>query len=290
MKRRNFALLAGVASLPSPALRDRLGIMCPVTAEESSTRKTLAAAAEAGYRRVQVRFPWSKVDDAYLRAFPGWLKAEGLTLEVLSAYVNCASPATVLMDCRAEDLPRAIDYAAQQGCRRLIAWTGGYGAGLMKSDPRNFERAAEDAIVRFLEKHTPALEKNRLSLALETYITLACPDAPSLRRLLDRLPASVGAVMDPPNLMPVERYAERDQVLREMFQTLRGRIGVVHLKDVRLKPDQSGYDLPGPLDGELNYGLYLEQVKALAADIPVIAEHLQPAQFRAARVRLLERL
>ena len=191
------------------------------------------------------------------------------------------------MSTRRGDFIRALDYAEKVGARRLVAWTGSYVADLMKADDRNFTAGARDAIVRFLEPHLPKLASARLTLALETYITLTCPDAPSLRELLDRLPPSVTAVLDPPNLTPVSRYAERDSVLREMVSTLQGRIGVVHMKDFRLRGDGIGYDLPGPMMGVMNYTLFAKLLRPLPADIPLIAEHLEPAQFGYARRNLL---
>jgi len=65
-------------------------------------------ARQAGFHRVQVQFPWNRADEAFLRALPGWLAAEGLRADVLGAYVNCAVPENVLMDARAADLDRAI--------------------------------------------------------------------------------------------------------------------------------------------------------------------------------------
>jgi sugar phosphate isomerase/epimerase len=176
--------------------------------------------------------------------------------------------------------------AGEVGARRLVAWTGGYSANLMQADERNFSPGAADAIVRFLEPHLARLAAAGLTVALESYITLVCPDAPSLRRLLDRLPPAVGAVLDPPNLTPVARYAERDAVLREMVHTLAGRIAVVHMKDFRLAAN-GRYDLPGPLQGEMNYRLFLELIGTLPADVPMVAEHLKPEQFSTARRQLL---
>jgi len=142
--------------------------------------------------------------------------------------------------------------------------------------------------VRFLEPFLPKLEQANLTLALETYITLVCPDAPSLRRLLDRLPKCIGAVLDPPNLTPVSQYRERDQALHEMARLLRNRVAVVHLKDFRLASDGATYQLPGPLDGEMNYPLYAKEILALPGAPPIIAEHLSPAQFSDARKRLAQ--
>lgn len=267
---------------------ERLGIACQLANTESRTRETLATARAAGFRSVQVQFSWDHATAEFLKALPGWLRAEGLRADVLGAYVNCASPETVIMGCRHEDFARALDYAATLDCRRVVAWTGGFGTNLMKADSRNFTQESEDRILRFLEPFLPKLEQTGLTLALETYITLVCPDAPSLARLLSRLPKSVGAVLDPPNLTPVARYQQRDQALHEMVRLLRSRVAVVHLKDFRLAPDGASYQLPGPLDGEMNYPLYVKEILALPGAPPIIAEHLPPAKFENARKRLVQ--
>lgn len=287
LTRRGFLATAGAAlAAPATPLASRLGIMCQLSAEEQASRKTLAAAREAGFRTIQVNFPWDRVEAAYLKGLPSWVRGEELRCEVLSVYVNCLHPESILMNTRRRDFTPALEYAAELGAHRLVAWTGSHSPDLMRRDDRNFTTDSEDAIVQFLTPNLRTLEKLGLQLALETYITLACPDAPSLRRLLDRLPPSVGAVLDPPNLTPPGRYKDRDNVLREMVRTLRGRITVVHMKDFQLAADGS-YKLPGPLAGEMNYPLFLREIASLPADVPAIAEHLEPAQFVEARRKLL---
>ena len=255
--------------------------------QESTARRVLEAAREAGFRRVMVNFPWDAVNGEFLRSLPGWLRANELRCEALGAYVNCVSPTTVLMNTRGEDFVRALSYAGELGCRRLVAWTGSHVSELMKADARNFSAESENALVRFVEPHCARLSEGRLTLCLESYITLTCPDAAALRRVLNRLPESVAAVLDPPNLTPVARYAQRDDVLREMVRTLAGRIGMVHLKDFRLAAGGQGYELPGPLLGEMNYPLFVELVRGLPEDTPVVAEHIGPAEFGATRRKLL---
>ncbi|MCC6862394.1 MAG: sugar phosphate isomerase/epimerase [Bryobacterales bacterium] len=285
--RRTAAAPLG-AAFGSPGAGDRLGIFCHLGEGENQARRVLAAARAAGFRRTQIFIPWDRAGEGYLKALPGWLREAGIQAEVLSAYVNCCSPETVLMNCRRTDFEKALEYAGQVGSRCLAAWTGGYGSGLMTADPRNFTPQAGDAIVRFLEPYCRKLESAGLQLALESYITLACPDAPSLRSVLNRLPSCIGAVLDPPNLTPPARYAARDQVLEEMMRVLRGRIALVHLKDFRLAADNRGYELPGPLEGEMNYRLYAKHVLSLPASIPLVAEHIPPEGFAAARRLLRE--
>jgi len=286
--RRELLSLAAAGAAPARQWDDdRLGIFCHLGTDEASARKTLAAARAAGFRRAQISFPWPRVNGAYLKSLPAWLESEGIRAEVLSAYVNCCHPEAVLMDCRREDFARAFELAPTLGCRHLAAWTRSYITELMKPDPRNFAPAASDAISKFLEGYTQRLEKAGLTLALETYITLACPDAPSLRRVLDRLPRCIGAVLDPPNLTPPKRYAQREQVLREMVSTLKDRVALVHLKDFRLAPDGESYSLPGPLQGELNYPLYAREILSLPGSPPIVAEHLSIEEYAEARRKLL---
>jgi sugar phosphate isomerase/epimerase len=265
---------------------DRLGINLHLETQERAARDVLARARQAGFRRAQVYFDWVKADASFLRALPGWIQAEDLRTDVLGAYVNCAAPDTLIMETRAQDLDRAIELAPSLGVKRLTAWTGGYGSGLFVADERNFTPAAADAIIRTLETRYQRLEERGLQLALESYVTLACPDAPSLRRLLDRTPPCVQAVFDPPNLTPIRRYRERDTVLREMAKILQGRVGVVHCKDFRLAEDGRSYQLPGPLDGVMNYPLFLDCIKPFPSDVPLVAEHIAPEQYASYYARL----
>lgn len=294
MTRRGFSQLMLAAGVAVPAAfahpegwDERLGVMCQLGSQESEAPHVLEAARQAGFRRVMVNFAWDRVNAGFLRSLPAWLHANELRCDALGAYVNCVSPGTVLMSTRAEDFVRALSYAGELGCRRLVAWTGSRIADLMQADPRNFNQESEDALVRFLEPQSARLSAAGLTLCLESYITLTCPDAVSLRRVLNRLPEFVTAVLDPPNLTPVARFPRRDEVLREMVRTLSGRIGIVHMKDFRLAAGAQGYELPGPLMGEMNYPLFAKLVRELPADIPVVAEHIAPSEFGTTRRKLI---
>lgn len=116
----------------------------------------------------------------------------------------------------------------------------------------------------------------------------SCPDARSLRRVLNRLPKFAGAVLDAPNLTPVPRYAGRDGVLGEMFHSLHGRVTVVHMKDFRLAPGGNSYQLPGPMLGEMNYSLFAEKILRLPANTPLIAKHVSPPEFANTHRNLVE--
>jgi len=276
----------GLLALQKHDASDRLGLNCLLDSNETSARRTLHAARQAGFRRIQVYFDWVHADEAYLHGLPRWVNEEDLQVDVLGAYVNCVAPSILIMGTRAQDLDRAIELAPELGAKRLTAWTGGYGPALMTADARNFTPTASDAILRTLEPRFKRLEEQKLRLALESYITLACPDASSLRRLLDRTPHFINAVFDPPNLTPIALYGHRDEVLREMLKTLKDRVGVVHWKDFRLARDGQSYDLPGPLGGVMNYSLFLKCVKQLPSDTPIMAEHISPAQYSEFRSKL----
>ena len=288
--RRDFLKSSAAMMLPN-AHRGwddaRLGIMCQVGTDEKPARTVLAAAAAAGFHRVQINFPWARAGRAYLSSLPSWLKEEGLKVDALGAYVNCCHPETDMNQCGPAEFARAIEYAPTVGCRQLVAWTGGYSSALHEPEPRNQTPAAADAVQRFLERYVPRLQDARLNLALEQYVNLVCPDANSLAALLRRLPTCVSAVLDPPNLTPLSLYSRRDQVLQQMTATLRDRIGVVHLKDFRLAAGARRYDLPGPMGGEMNYPLFAKLILDLPGTPRLIVEHIKPEQFAETRRKLL---
>lgn len=85
---------------------------------EAGARKVIEAAAQAGFKRVQVNFAWDCVDAGSLKGVPRWLSAAGLKCETLGAYVNSLAPAVNLMRTREEDfIVRFIE-------RHLRAWKG----------------------------------------------------------------------------------------------------------------------------------------------------------------------
>ena len=286
LTRRSWLGVTGTALLARGDTADRLGLNCLVKTEEGEARRTLQATRSAGFKRIQLYFDWVTASRVFLRGLPSWVRAADLNVAALGAYVNCVAPEFLIMGTRARDLDQAIDMAREFSATRLVAWTGGYGPQLFTSDSRNWQPGAADALLRTLAPRYKRLEDQRLTLALESYITLTCPDAPSLRRLLDRTPSCINAVFDPPNLTPIALYSARDQVLREMLATLKDRVGIVHWKDFRLARSGRSYDLPGPMGGVMNVPLFLECVKKLPADIPVFAEHIQPADYAAYRAKL----
>ncbi len=70
-------------------------------------------------------------------------------------------------------------------------------------------------------------------------------------------------------------------------RTLLDRVALVHLKDFRLAPSGTEYELPGPLEGQMNYPLFAELILQLPGGTPIIAEHLPPDRFAQARRKLL---
>ena len=287
---RRDMLLGSAAALSLGAEEqggDRLGLNCFLPSEETAARQTLEQARQAGFRRIQLYFSWVDASEPYLRGLPAWVKAADLEVVALGSYVNCVAPEILIMGTRAKDLDRAIEMAPAFGAQRLVSWTGGYGPKLFTADERNWQPAAADAILRTLEPRYQRLEGQRLKLVLESYITLCCPDAPSLRRLLDRTPPFINAVFDPPNLTPIDEYGRRDEVLRAMPAVLKDRVGIVHWKDFRLAKDGRSYDLPGPMGGVMDVPLFLACVKKLPRETPIVAEHIPPDKYAEFHAKLL---
>jgi hypothetical protein len=83
-----------LAAVFAPPAEDRLGVMCQLPPDEAGARKVLGAARDAGFRRVQINFPWTRVAADYLRSLPSWLKDANLAAGVLSAPETSTAPST----------------------------------------------------------------------------------------------------------------------------------------------------------------------------------------------------
>jgi len=74
MTRRSALQCLGAVAAAAPKVTwsDRLGVVCQLAASEKPAREVLGAARQAGFRGIQVFFPWVKIDNAFLKGLPSW--------------------------------------------------------------------------------------------------------------------------------------------------------------------------------------------------------------------------
>jgi sugar phosphate isomerase/epimerase len=61
-----------------------------------------------------------------------------------------------------------------------------------------------------------------------------------------------------------------------LFRELGDRVHVVHFKDMKFNAKTQTVDLPGPGGGEMNYPVFISEIRKLNRPLPCIIEHIKP--------------
>jgi L-ribulose-5-phosphate 3-epimerase len=90
--------------------------------------------------------------------------------------------------------------------------------------------------------------------------------------------SSIGAVIDPCNMITPENYELRDDVLRNAFKLLAERIVSIHVKDI-IRTGDGEITTAAPGEGVLNYPLFLQLADKYKPKIHMTMEGLEEKQM-----------
>jgi sugar phosphate isomerase/epimerase len=120
----------------------------------------------------------------------------------------------------------------------------------------------------------------------------AIPDsADSCLKLIKAVQRDAFAVhLDPCNIINTpEKFRRTTDVLNECFDKLAPWIVSCHAKDIEREAEMVGRFHEVPLSaGKLDYPTYLKRLAALPADVPLMLEHMKPAEYDTSRQYLYD--
>jgi sugar phosphate isomerase/epimerase len=157
-------------------------------------------------------------------------------------------------------------------------------------DPGNLSDRFFDAVVENARKIIDAVRPKSAKFTYEV-MGWALPDSPDaylrLIKAVDR--PAFGVHLDPCNLVnsPAKFYRNTD-LLNECFDKLGPWIVSCHAKDVTWDVEMQVHFREVPLgSGSLDYATYLKRLASLAADVPLMLEHMSgPAEYDQCRHHL----
>lgn len=196
-------------------------------------------------------------------------------------------------DRRKANVAYAIDclaIAEAVGAQCAVSYIGSFAPNTdYAPHPDNMGKKAFDATVETARHIIDAVKPKRAKFALEM-MQYALPD--SIDSYLDLIAAidrpQFAAHIDPVNLiMTPRRYFENAAFLRECFERLGQHIVSCHAKDILLH-HQAALHLDEVMigDGVLDYPTFLKCIEDLPQDVPLMLEHLEPAEYAEARDRV----
>lgn len=237
--------------------------------------------AALGFSSLHAHFP-DGCDARLAHRLRGACATSGLDLAAVSGYANPLRPDTAPMGSTMAQLAELIVLLPTFDARHVVCWSGTFAGGLLDDHPDNHAQAGWDILRAAVDGLLPTLEEADGVLLFEPYFTHVLGTAERVDRFCRELNSPyVGAVLDPPNMLPAAAWPRQAELIREAITTLGHHIGLIHLKDMRLRDGQ--LDLPGPGQGVLDYGAFLSAVRDVGTPAPLIVEHVTLEQAPAAR-------
>ena len=247
----------------------------PLFTQTDSPREWAAAVLAAGYSAAYCPLRPEEIDMA--PAYEQAARAAGIVIAEVGAWSNPLSPdaaeaAAALRKCQA-----ALALADRIGARCCVNIAGSRGLKWDGPDPADLTEETFELVVAVVRAVIDTVQPTRTFYTLET-MPWMLPDSPDaylrLLRAVDR--PAFAAHLDPVNLVcSPQRYFNNRALLQECFAKLGPQIRSCHAKDIRLRDHLTVHlDEVRPGLGWLDYSAYLNGLRGLDIDTPLMLEHL----------------
>lgn len=204
-----------------------------------------------------------------------------LDIAVLGCYLNLANP-------NEEQLAETIH--RYQAHIRFASWLGCGVVGTETGAPNETytftpQCHTEAALETFLENIRPVVayaEKMGVVIGIEPVYRHIVNSPKRARRVLDEIGSpNLQIIFDPVNLLDVDNYEDRDNIIEEAIELLGADVAVVHLKDCMIR-DGKLLSM-GCGQGEMNYKPILKFMKERKPFIHATLEDTRPESNQRAK-------
>jgi len=216
-------------------------------------------------------------NDAYVRSYADAAERADLLVAEVGAWSNPMQPDAEGRREAVAYIQGQLDLADRIGARCCVNISGSRGEQWDGPHPLNLTQETFDLIVETARAIIDAVQPKRSYYTLET-MPWMYPDGPdsylALIAAIDRPRFAVH--LDPANLIcSPQRYYGNGALLRECFEKLGPHIRSCHAKDIILSPRMTTHlDETRPGMGGIDYGVFLEEIEKLDAEMPIMMEHL----------------
>jgi len=248
----------------------------------------LDQARAAGFSLCQLNLQRFGCERTALIALADRMLERDMRAVAIGCYVNPLRPdePSPLGATRA-DLDQLLHEIDLVGARKVVLFSGSYAEALYDPHPDNFAAEALESLVEFVSDVVATTRARNYHLVLEPWHGHVLCDEDRIitfhEMLEPRVAEHVRYVLDASALITPERYPDRDRVARRICRSIGPAAGVVHLRDCIMPPDGEAA-LPGPGQGVLDYGAYVNALRAnVPKDTPAIVRNVPPEEFSQTR-------
>ncbi len=161
-----------------------------------------------------------------------------LDVAVLGCYLNLANPNAETLKKTQEKYYAHLRFASILGCGMVGTETGAPNEGYTYDKEACHSREALETFITNLKPVVDCAEKMGVIIAIEPVYRHIVYDAKRAREVLDRIGSpNLQIIFDPVNLLWVDNYEQRYEVIDEAIDLLGKDIAMIHLKDSILQAD-----------------------------------------------------
>lgn len=221
----------------------------------------------------------------------------------ISCYTNIVHPDPAERRRRLDYLKAVIRHARLFGTPYVISETGTFNP---ESDwvahPKNKTEEGFEDCRRVIKELVQVAYDHGAVFLLETYVNNVVGSIEETVRMFAEIDhPALGLLMDPTNYFEDHNIDRMERVLKQIFDTLDGKIRIAHAKDVKRAADSlekhadidaseahsfrgvGAIELPAPGLGVLDYDYYLQRLSSKHPNIPIIIEHLEESDVPRAK-------
>lgn len=214
----------------------------------------------------------------------GIFSAHGVDVAVLGCYKNLAHPDPKAVRDLQELYIAHLRMAISLNCSVVGTETGAPNEEY-RYEPNCHTETALQSFLRGMEPVLEAAERLGVLFAIEPVWNHIVWNPRVARRVLDEMASpNLRIILDPVNLLSIENYTQREQVIEEALELLGDAVEVVHLKDFRVEGDKLVSVAAGT--GMMDYRAIMEYLKKEKPCIQATLENTVPENAVTARTYL----
>lgn len=177
------------------------------------------------------------------------LDDNGLRLSVLSCYINPVEHDEKILERDLTLFENFIRYAKKFNADVIGTETGFYQSVELTQSEDNYQ-----FFLKNFRRLVKVAEDNDVIIGIELVHFFTIYSAEVMLRLLNDINSdNVAVIFDLSNVITMENYGRQHEIIDSVFELLRDKIRIIHLKDFKIKNNKKEFALVGTGDYDIKY-------------------------------------
>ena len=226
----------------------------------------------------QVLPPEARISSSWAKGVKRELDRYGLQVSALCGYCNLVHHDPEIREAGLRTFEQLIEVTRDFGTTYIATETGGLNPVSPNLDyPANHTEEGWEQLMIVLDRLVRKCKEHDVKLLIEGCVKYTVATTDEALKVLDHFgEEQIGFVLDPCNYFQREDLERPLDVLEDVFRKIAPHSPIAHAKDVIYT--ENGIDTPKAGTGYMDYKAYARLLRKQCPDIPLMIEHLKPAE------------